>query len=113
MKQRRRKPDIQKWSPITTRSGAKTKRNHQGSFHRIVPPIPLHSVSFNIILYGDYWCCVLCINMKFIRLQVFFYFCGFNNTLGHQIFFLIESNSYFQGNVNLWTMTLSADFPMI
>lgn len=74
MKQHRRKPDIQKWSPITTRSGAKTKRNHQGSFHRIVPPTPLHSVSFNIILYGDYWCCVLCINVKFIRLQVFFTF---------------------------------------
>lgn len=72
MKQHRRKPGIQKWSPITTRSGAKTKRNHQGSFHRIVPPTPLHSVSFNIIFYGDYWCCVLCINVKFIRLQLFF-----------------------------------------
>lgn len=73
MKQHRRKLGIQKWSPITTRSGAKTKRNHQGSFHRIVPPTPLHSVSFNIILYGDYWCCVLCINVKFIRLQLFFF----------------------------------------
>lgn len=72
MKQHRRKLGIQKWSPITTRSGAKTKRNHQGSFHRIVPPTPLHSVSFNIILYGDYWCCVLCINVKFIRFQLFF-----------------------------------------
>lgn len=74
MKQHRRKLGIQKWSPITTRSGAKTKRNHQGSFHRVVPPppTPLHSVSFNIILYGDYWCCVLCINVKFIRLQLFF-----------------------------------------
>lgn len=61
MKQHRRKLGIQKWSPITTRSGAKTKRNHQRSFHRIVPPTPLHSVSFNIILYGDYWCCVLCL----------------------------------------------------
>lgn len=72
MKQHRRKPDIQKWNPITTRSGAKTKKTHQGSFHRIVPPTPLHSVSFNIILYGDYWCCVLCINVKFIRFQLFF-----------------------------------------